>query len=262
MRYPRDPPRTLRRLTHAQSNRLFNPSGHFSRSALACRCMRADERAIPASSRGSDRLRSRCRPTTADDWPQWADQDGDCQDTRQEVLIEESLIAPALDARGCRVIAGRWRDEYTGAVYTDPDDVEIDHRVPLANAHRSGGWAWDRLRKRDYANDLLDPEHLVAVRRRDKSHERGQRTGSVAASAPRELVPLRDDVARHQAAMGVVDHGRRGARAGRDVLVAGIDRAATVRFLAVRRYSVPSIRECRGGDVYAVVIKEWPWLAY
>lgn len=97
------------------------------------------------------------------DWPQWIDQDGDCQDTRQEVLIDESLIAPALDARGCRVIAGRWRDEYTGAVYADPNDVEIDHRVPLANAHRSGGWAWDRSRKRDYANDLLDPEHLVAV---------------------------------------------------------------------------------------------------
>ena len=77
--------------------------------------------------------------------------------------MEESLIAPALDARGCRVIVGRWRDEYTGAVYTDPNDVEIDHRVPLANAHRSGGWAWDRSRKRDYANDLLDPEHLVAV---------------------------------------------------------------------------------------------------
>jgi len=97
------------------------------------------------------------------DWPQWIDQDGDCQDTRHEVLIDESLIAPALDARGCRVIAGRWRDEYTGAVYTDPNDVEIDHRVPLANAHRSGGWAWDRARKRDYANDLLDPEHLVTV---------------------------------------------------------------------------------------------------
>jgi hypothetical protein len=97
------------------------------------------------------------------DWPQWIDQDGDCQDTREEVLIEESLIAPALDARGCRVVAGRWRDEYTGAVYTNPNDVEIDHRVPLANAHRSGGWAWDRSRKRDYANDLVDPQHLVAV---------------------------------------------------------------------------------------------------
>ena len=97
------------------------------------------------------------------DWQQWIDEDGDCQDTRQEVLIEESLVAATLDARRCRVVAGRWRDEYTGNVYTDPADLEIDHRVPLANAHRSGGWRWDRQRKRDYANDLFDHEHLVAV---------------------------------------------------------------------------------------------------
>lgn len=56
-----------------------------------------------------------------------------------------------------------WRDEYTGTVFTDPSDLDIDHRVPLANAHRSGGWAWDAIRKHAYANDLRDPEHLVAV---------------------------------------------------------------------------------------------------
>lgn len=97
------------------------------------------------------------------DWLLWIDDDGDCQDTRQEVLIDESLIRPTLDPRGCRVIAGLWRDEYTGATYTDPGDLDVDHRVPLANAHRSGAWAWDRNRKRAYANDLTDPPHLVAV---------------------------------------------------------------------------------------------------
>jgi hypothetical protein len=97
------------------------------------------------------------------EWQLWIDADSDCQDTRQEVLIEESLIAPTLDPRGCRVLAGRWLDAYTGAVYTDPAELEVDHRVPLANAHRSGGWAWSQSRKREYANDLIDPEHLVAV---------------------------------------------------------------------------------------------------
>jgi hypothetical protein len=97
------------------------------------------------------------------EWQHWIDADGDCQDTRQEVLIEESLVAPTLDARGCRVVSGMWRDEYTGAVFTDPSDLDIDHRVPLAAAHRSGGWAWDPARKRAYANDLRDPAHLVAV---------------------------------------------------------------------------------------------------
>ena len=37
--------------------------------------------------------------------------------------------------------------------------------VPLANAHRSGGYAWDRERKRQYANYLAYPGHLIAVSR-------------------------------------------------------------------------------------------------
>ena len=35
--------------------------------------------------------------------------------------------------------------------------------VPLKNAHDSGGWAWSATRKRDYANDFANPQHLIAV---------------------------------------------------------------------------------------------------
>ena len=58
---------------------------------------------------------------------------------------------------------GRWVAPFTGNVVTDPGKLDIDHMVPLANAHRSGGHAWDADRKRAYANDLDSAVHLVAV---------------------------------------------------------------------------------------------------
>lgn len=46
---------------------------------------------------------------------------------------------------------------------TDPNQIQIDHMVPLKNAHASGAWAWSRERRREYANDLRYRWHLIAV---------------------------------------------------------------------------------------------------
>ena len=98
------------------------------------------------------------------DWTHWIDQDGDCQDARQETLVAESEEPVAYKSPDrCRVESGRWTDPYTGTVVTAPGDLDVDHLVPLANAHRSGGWAWSKQRKRAYANDLAYSGHLVAT---------------------------------------------------------------------------------------------------
>lgn len=98
------------------------------------------------------------------DWSHWVDADHDCQDTRQEVLIEESRVPVRwADHDRCRVRRGRWRCPYTGRVFTDPGKLDVDHLVPLHAAHRSGGDRWTAERKRAYANALGDAEHLVAV---------------------------------------------------------------------------------------------------
>jgi len=93
----------------------------------------------------------------------WIDADGDCQNTRQEVLIRDSLTPVRLSANGCKVVAGRWVDPYSGDVFTDPSGMDIDHLVPLAEAHRSGADAWSKARRRAYANDLSSPLTLVAT---------------------------------------------------------------------------------------------------
>ena len=99
-----------------------------------------------------------------DEWRHWIDEDGDCRNTRQEALVAES-VSPVeyTDSDQCRVASGEWIDPYSGVLYADPSDLQIDHLVPLANAHASGGWAWSDSRKRAYANDLSFSGHLVAV---------------------------------------------------------------------------------------------------
>ena len=98
------------------------------------------------------------------DWRHWIDEDGDCQDARQEVLVEESLTPVTFETdRKCRVASGRWYGAFTGVYTGDAGDLDIDHMVPLKNAHLSGAWAWNPAMKEEYANYLGEENHLIAV---------------------------------------------------------------------------------------------------
>lgn len=95
-----------------------------------------------------------------DKFTHWVDANGDCQDTRDEVLEAESLVATT---GGCDITEGKWRSYYDGVTTEDPSDLDIDHLVPLAEAWDSGAKRWTAGTRKRFANDLGDRRSLVAV---------------------------------------------------------------------------------------------------
>jgi len=99
-----------------------------------------------------------------DDWNHWIDENGDCQNTRHEVLIEESFeTVTYTNDTYCSVGTGKWFGNYTGQYYYNASELDIDHFIPLKNAHQSGGYNWSSAKKEEFANYRLDPDNLIAV---------------------------------------------------------------------------------------------------
>lgn len=137
-----------------------SPSAPSSSASEPSRSLAHDERvdAASPSSTGPG------EPYDRKLWKHWIDADHDCQDARVEVLIEESFAEVGFeDARGCEPASGEWQCPYTGEVVRESHLLDVDHLVPLANAHRSGGGGWSAERRMQYANDLSNPYHLIAV---------------------------------------------------------------------------------------------------
>jgi hypothetical protein len=119
------------------------------------------------------------------DWRHWIDADGDCRDTRQEVLARDAFLGTVVwDAAGCRVVQGRWMDPYSDEHITDPARLDVDHVVPLAWAAAHGGEVWSPARKEAFANELGYRGALVATTAR-MNRQKG-------AKGPAEWIPPRD----------------------------------------------------------------------
>ncbi len=90
-----------------------------------------------------------------DAWPHWIDIDNDCQNLRQELLIEKSLSPVTFtNDSNCTVRSGRWSDPYSNNTFTLASDVDIDHVIPLYYAHHAGGSNWSAIEKQRFANDV------------------------------------------------------------------------------------------------------------
>ena len=64
---------------------------------------------------------------------------------------------------GCEVLSGKWNDPYTGKTFTNARELDVDHVVPLNEVHDSGAWQWGSAKKEQYANYLVEKDHIIAV---------------------------------------------------------------------------------------------------
>ena len=149
-------------ITQAHSGRTDANGGHMNRKTGQYHCHKSYCSAPLVTP--SYTLNNQSTPSARynrKDWPHWIDEDYDCQNTRAEVLIESSQVPVKFKRnRGCSVSHGLWVGPYTGMTFTQASDLDIDHIVPLAHAHRTGGANWSRKQKRQFAND---PDNLLAV---------------------------------------------------------------------------------------------------
>jgi len=96
-----------------------------------------------------------------EEWPHWADVDGNGCDARQDALAAWSVVPATVNRSGtCKVVVGSWVSPYDQMASNNPSDFDVDHLVPLENAFRSGGWAWSTERRRAFANN---PGELVVA---------------------------------------------------------------------------------------------------
>jgi hypothetical protein len=88
----------------------------------------------------------------------WIDEDGDGCDTRDEVLVRESITKIS-----CSLTGGRWTSKYDKVSTTNASSFDIDHFVPLKEAWESGAWGWDSNTRQRFANDLGYQFSLIGV---------------------------------------------------------------------------------------------------
>lgn len=102
----------------------------------------------------------------------WADLNIDCQNSRMEVLISQS-VGPIQykTSKQCKVKSGKWISPFTGKIIYSASEIDIDHVVALSWAWKHGAHKWSKDKRVKFANDqanLLSVEARLNRQKGDK----------------------------------------------------------------------------------------------
>lgn len=146
----------IAQLSFSHSGGLDSQGGHNDRKNGGYHCHRASCGVITKTVNES-------KPSTKynrKSWVHWSDFDGDCMNTRHEILLSQSDGPVKKSPDGCYISTGTWNDPFSGKVLHRASDLDVDHVVPLKWASLHGGHSWSKRKKEIFAND---PLNLLAV---------------------------------------------------------------------------------------------------
>ncbi len=144
---------------------LTSPDGYANQNKPTHQCDQedcsgGDSQADKAIQEAQKEGRAYSQIYSRSDYAHWSDDDGDCMNTRHEILALSSLTPPKLSPNGCYVSSGLWIDPYSGKEIKRASEIDIDHIIPLKWAHQHGAANWSKSKKQQFAND---PDNLLPV---------------------------------------------------------------------------------------------------
>tara|TARA_R100001129_G_scaffold7775_1_gene5684 strand:- start:501 stop:1232 length:732 start_codon:yes stop_codon:yes gene_type:complete len=145
-------------ICHAEDSRWYSRTKNFTPYDTLDACLKSGGR-LP---KGYKYRKTNSQPTgyQRSAFNHWVDKDGDCLNERHELLEQLATGSVHYSDNGCRVIRGRWNDPYTGKVFFNSSDVDVDHVVALKRAWDTGASSWSDKKRERFAND---PINLLVV---------------------------------------------------------------------------------------------------
>ncbi len=109
-------------------------------------------------------------PYDRDDYDHYLGRDENGCNLRDRILLQDAVRVISVTDR-CDA-QGEWLSWFDGRAVSDESELQIDHLVALAEAHRSGAWKWDEEQRSEFFNDEETLSAVTAeVNRRKSDHD-------------------------------------------------------------------------------------------
>ncbi len=165
-------------ICHDSSSPFYERVKTFTAFSSISECLEAGGRLPKTGSSQHDNEPSGSTKYDRSYFQHWSDDDGNCINTRHEMLMAQSTSTVDTGSNPCTAERGKWFDPYTGKTFYNARELDIDHVVPLYWSWQHGADQWTDQQRKAFANDEAN---LLAVQAK-ANREKG-------AQSPMEWLP-------------------------------------------------------------------------